>query len=356
MTPALSPNTQAILLLTAPLIAGKGQVASELLSPGEYKKLARHLREIQKQPSDLIAGKAEELLRSCQPFIDMTRLQRLLERGFLLGQALERWQSRSIWVVSRADAEYPRRLKARLKEEAPPILYGCGDIHQIDLGGLSVVGSRSVTEDLIDYTLQVSHLAAYAEKMLISGGARGVDQAAMRGSIESGGQVCGVLADSLEKTVMNRENRNLLMNGQLALTSPYDPSAGFNVGNAMQRNKLIYALSDAALIVNSDLKKGGTWTGALEQLEKYQFVPLYVRSTGAPSEGLNALHAKGARLWPNPTDTSELDKIFNPTDNYSIDLTQIDHALVTNEVPVDESNISRKKSSGNIVNQTSLFE
>jgi len=356
MTPALSPNTQAILLLTAPLIAGKGQAVSELLSLGEYKKLVRHLREIQKQPSDLIAGKAEELLRSCQPFIDMTRLQRLLERGFLLGQALERWQARSIWVVSRADAEYPSRLKARLKEEAPPILYGWGDIHQIDLGGLSVVGSRSVTEDLIDYTVQVGHLAAYAEKMLISGGARGVDQAAMRGSIESGGQVCGVLADSLEKTVMNRENRNLLMNGQLVLTSPYDPNAGFNVGNAMQRNKLIYALSDAALIVNSDLKKGGTWTGALEQLEKYQFVPLYVRSTGAPSEGLNALHAKGARLWPNPTDTSELDKVFNPTDNYSIDFTQIDHALVTNEVPVDERKISRKKSSGNIVKQTSLFE
>jgi len=57
MTPPLSPNTQAILLLTAPLIAGKGQVASDLLSPGEYKKLVRHLREIQKQPSDLIAGK-----------------------------------------------------------------------------------------------------------------------------------------------------------------------------------------------------------------------------------------------------------------------------------------------------------
>ena len=356
MTPALSPNTQAILLLTAPLIAGKGQVASELLSPGEYKKLARHLREIQKQPSDLIAEKSEELLRSCQPVLDMNRLQRLLDRGFLLGQALERWQARSIWVVSRADSAYPKRLKARLKEDAPPILYGCGDINQIDLGGLSVVGSRSVTEELIDYTMQVGHLAAYAGKMLISGGARGVDQAAMRGALESGGQVCGVLADSLERTVMNRENRNLLMDGQLLLASPYDPNAGFNVGNAMQRNKLIYALSDAALIVNSDFKKGGTWTGALEQLEKYQFVPLYVRSTGEPSEGLNALHAKGAHWWPNPNDTSKLEKVFIAQTNYPIDSNQTDRVLVTNEVPVDELEIENKKTQGNIVKQTSLFE
>lgn len=47
MIPALSANTQAILLLTAPLIAGRGAASSDLLSPGEYKRLARHLREIQ---------------------------------------------------------------------------------------------------------------------------------------------------------------------------------------------------------------------------------------------------------------------------------------------------------------------
>ena len=49
------------------------------------------------------------------------------------------------------------------------------------------------------------------------------------------------------------------LDGQLVLASPYDPSAGFNVGNAMQRNKFIYALADAALVVNSDLNRGGTW-------------------------------------------------------------------------------------------------
>jgi predicted Rossmann fold nucleotide-binding protein DprA/Smf involved in DNA uptake len=31
-----------------------------------------------------------------------------------------------------------------------------------------------------------------------------------------------------------------------------------NVGQAMQRNKLIYAPSDAALVVSSDHEKGGT--------------------------------------------------------------------------------------------------
>ena len=34
----------------------------------------------------------------------------------------------------------------------------------------------------------------------------------------------------------------------------------------MQRNKLIYALADAALVVNAEKDKGGTWNGAIEQL------------------------------------------------------------------------------------------
>ncbi len=311
MTPALSANTQAILLLTAPLIAGRGPSSQDLLSPGEYKRLARHLREIQHQPADLVSPDAPEILRACQPVIDEGRLQRLLGRGFLLSQVVERWQARAIWVVSRADAEYPRRLKVRLREDAPAVLYGCGDISLLESGGLAVVGSRHVDDSLIDYTMAVGRLAARARRTLVSGGAKGIDQAAMRGALEAGGNVSGVLADSLEKTTMNREHRNLLIDGQLTLISPYDPSAGFNVGNAMQRNKLIYALADASLVVSSDLNKGGTWTGAVEQLDKLKFVPVYVRSTGEQSAGLDALRKKGAMPWPNPQDVDSFEAVFD---------------------------------------------
>ena len=311
MMPSLSQNTQAILLLTAPLIAGRGSSSSELLTPGEYKRLARHLREIQRQPADLVSPDASELLRACQPVIEESRLQRLLGRGFLLSQVIERWQARAIWVISRADAEYPRRLKARLREDTPAVLYGCGDIGLLDSGGIAVVGSRHVDESLIDYTMTVGKLAARAHRTLVSGGAKGIDQAAMRGALEAGGKVSGVLADSLEKTTMNRENRNLLLDGQLVLISPYDPGAGFNVGNAMQRNKLIYALADTSLVVSSDLNKGGTWTGAVEQLDKLKFVPVYIRSTGESSVGLDALRGKGAIPWPNPQDADAFEGVFD---------------------------------------------
>lgn len=306
MTNVLSNNTQAILLLTAPLIAGRSEQTRELLTPSEYKRLARHLHQLSKEPADLLASDADEILRQSQAVVDAARLKWLLGRGFALSQAIDRWQARGIWVVSRADSNYPQRLRDRLREDRPAVLYGCGERSILECGGLAVVGSRDVDEALVEYTESIGRLTAKARKTLVSGGARGIDQAAMRGALEAGGTVSGVLADGLEKSVMNRDHRRLLMDGQLVLVSPYDPGAGFNVGNAMQRNKLIYALADAALVVNSDFEKGGTWAGAVEQLGKLKFVPVFVRSTGSASTALTALLNKGAFPWPNPEDADGL--------------------------------------------------
>lgn len=310
MTAVLSRNAQAILLLTGPLLAGRGGISPDLLSPGEYKRLARHLRELQRQPADLVAPDASELLAACHSVIDEGRLQRLLGRGFLLSQVVEKWQSRAIWVVSRADADYPRRLKARLRDDAPAVLYGCGERALLESGGLAVVGSRNADEALIEYTLSVGRLAARAGRTVVSGGAKGIDLAAMRGALEAGGTASGVLSDSLERTAMIRENRDLLVEGQLVLISPFDPNAGFHVGQAMQRNKIIYALADRALVVNADANKGGSWAGAVEQLEKLKLVPVFVRSTGAPSQGLDGLTTKGALPWPNPDDVASFEAVF----------------------------------------------
>ncbi len=294
MNSLISTNTQAILLLTAPLITGQNGTANgELLTPGEYRRFARQLREMGHEPADLLGKESNELLRELEIAFPADRIQRLLNRGFLASQAIERWQSRAIWVVSRADAEYPRMIKNRLKEDSPALLYGCGHPELLDSGGLAIVGSRHAEQALLDYAEAVGRQCALAKKTVISGGAQGIDRAAMRGAIESGGRVTGILSDSLERAALNRDHRNWILEGQLALVSPYDPSAGFNVGHAMQRNKLIYALAEAALVVNAEYEKGGTWAGATEQLQKLRFVPVYVRSTGDIGKGLEALQKMG---------------------------------------------------------------
>ena len=312
MNDAPSLNTRAILLLTAPLIIGRERRSfPKPLAAGEYNSLARRLSELQHQPADLLGNGARPLLEECRLDLDADRLARLLDRGFLLSQAMERWRTRALWVTSRADAEYPRRLRRRLREQAPPVLYGCGNREDLDQGGLAVVGSRNVDDDLVAYTEGVGRLTAGARRTLVSGGARGIDQAAMRGALDAGGTVACVLADGLERASTRREHRNPLMDGRLVLICPYDPAAGFLVGHAMQRNKLIYALADAALVVSAELEKGGTWAGAVEQLDRHRFVAVYVRATGEMGRGLDALLARGARQWPSPDSATALCSLLN---------------------------------------------
>jgi len=300
----ISPNTKSILLLTAPLVLGRQTQSVRPLTLTEYKKMTTFLLERQLEPADLTSIGAEHILEDPVQPIDKARLEILLGRGFLLGQVAERWASMGLWVTSRADAEYPNKLKNRLHGNAPPIIYGCGDLSVLDSPGLAVVGSREINQDIVSYSSGIGRLAANTAVTIVSGGARGVDQAAMRGALDAKGKVIGVLADGLQEFSLNRDNRNYLMNGRLLLISACDPSSVFNTGLRMQRNKFIYALSDAAMIVNSSHGKGGTWNGALEQLTKFNFVPIYVRSTGEPSKGLEGLISKGARPWPEP-DTPE---------------------------------------------------
>ena len=303
---SLTPNTQAILLLTGPLVAGRGDLSARLLSLGEYNRLAQLLRQQQKQPADLIGNDADSLINFCAQQFGKERFDLLLGRGFLLSQAVERWSARNIWVISRADPIYPRRLKTRLKEDAPPLLYGCGDLALLEKGGLAVVGSRHVDQELISYTEGIGKLAAKARRALISGGAKGIDRAAINGALQSGGEAVAVMSDSLERAAVSQENREPLMDHRLVLVSPYDPAAGFNVGNAMQRNKVIYAIADAGLVVTSDFEQGGTWAGAIEQLEKFHFVPLFVRNGNDIGRGNAALIHNGGLPWPNPQSGEEL--------------------------------------------------
>src|SRR5260370_34730033 len=144
MSISLSPSTQAVLLLTATLIAGGADASSELLTAGEYQRLARLLIQMDRQPGDLLNPDRDEFSNEWKTIIDADRFNNLLGRGFQLAQAVESWQARAIWVVSQTDEEYPKRMKERLKESAPPIIYDCGDAAILDVEGLAVGSDRHV--------------------------------------------------------------------------------------------------------------------------------------------------------------------------------------------------------------------
>ena len=289
----LSRNAQAMLLLTSHL-SKAGSEDAKPLGNMEWGRFASWLKEMAMTPEDLLLTETMSLLKGWHDSkVSVDRIGRLLNRGHSLALAVEKWQRAGLWVVTRSDPGYPIRLKRRLKESSPPVLFGCGNKALLGAGGLAVVGSRNASDADLSCASLVGTKAAAGGFATISGGALGVDETAMLGAMNNGGTVIGVVANNLLRTATSKKWRQGLMDGMVALISPFYPEAGFSAGNAMARNKYIYCLADSALVIHSG-KKGGTLNGAEENLKK-AWVPLWVKPTN-DSDAANAkLVAKGGR-------------------------------------------------------------
>ena len=292
----IDETKQAVILLSTYFSSQKKGDPTPL-TPTEYGRFAQWLNKNQFQPKDLFHQFEAISQQWVDPKSKITneRLQFLLGRGLAMGMALEKWQSAGIWIISRSDSEYPMRLKNRLGSSAPAVLFGVGNKHLLNAGGLSIVGSRNIDEADQQYTKMIAHQAAMEGLNVISGGARGVDETAMLASLEVDGTALGVLANDLFKAVLAKKWRQAIKAGQIALVSPFYPEAPFQVGNAMGRNRYIYCLSDYALVVRAEKDKGGTWSGATENCKK-GWVPIFVKAESNASGNIALINLGATSL------------------------------------------------------------
>lgn len=309
----LSPIAQATLLLTSYFSKARREDAKPLTIK-EWGKFALWLKDKGISPADLLVTDPVSLLDGWHDVrISTERIVELLNRGHSLALAMEKWQRAGLWVVTRSDSEYPRRLKQRLKTDSPPVLFGCGNKKLLNMGGLAVIGSRNASDDDLSFTNKVGSNAAEEGIVIVSGAARGVDETAMLGAMNQGGSIVGVMADSLLKAATSSKWRKGLMDNHVVLISPFYPDAGFSAGNAMARNKYIYCLSESALVIHSG-KKGGTLSGAEENLKK-EWVPLWVKTTTDKNAANGDLVSKGGRWLEANEEGLKISGLINSNDS-----------------------------------------
>jgi predicted Rossmann fold nucleotide-binding protein DprA/Smf involved in DNA uptake len=295
----LTDDGQALLLLCSSLGMEEREGAAGPLKLSEWNQLARKIQSSRlERPGALPGLAAAELAEALEvPADEAERIARLLERGGRVALELDNLFARGMWVLTRADPKYPPRLKDRLKHQAPAVLFGAGEPRLFETPGIAVVGSRNVDEAAVAFAGALGQKIAAAGCTVVSGGARGTDRLAMDGGLQAGGATIGVLADSLERTIRQPDVRQLLLDDRLVLLTPYAPTAGFSVGAAMGRNKLIYGLSEFAVVVSSDFDKGGTWAGAMEAI-KASWCPVFVRAAASAPQGNRELIKRGACELP----------------------------------------------------------
>ena len=277
----------------------------------QYNAFASALNALVKRPADLVADGLPNvaLIEACcaavaeggrvKP-VEKDRVTALLRRGVALSIALDKWSSYGVRVVGRADAHYPERLRKRLGGKAAPVLYFSGNADLLAGGGMAFVGSRDITEDASEMIRSVVRECVGNDMNIVSGGARGADQTAMREAFSNGGNVIGAVPCDLLKTCLDPANREALASGNALLFSAFDPETRpFSYGAiAMDRNKYIYGMSDACFVAQSGVgTKSGTWSGAAEELKRENHQPVFVYLPQNPSEGCVDLSKKGAIAW-----------------------------------------------------------
>jgi predicted Rossmann fold nucleotide-binding protein DprA/Smf involved in DNA uptake len=232
----------------------------------------------------------------------VTRLAAATSFAFALDDA----EQSGLSLLAGTTAAYPSILTERLGAAAPPILYALGPPELLNAAALGIVGSRSVSEAGARVARAAAEAAVAHGYGVVSGGARGVDRTAMTAALAVGGPVVGVLADSLMRHARDPADRRAITDGALCLCSPYPPRAVFSAANAIGRNKLIYALSAATLVVECQPQTGGSWAGAVEALRR-RTAPVAVWTGEGATDGNRALEARGAvgvgdvgRMFPLP--------------------------------------------------------
>jgi predicted Rossmann fold nucleotide-binding protein DprA/Smf involved in DNA uptake len=250
-----------------------------------------------RSPGDLLAASISTLEGDVGFSTEQaTRIAHLVQRAGPVAIELERLADRGFWSMTQLDNDYPHRLRVVLDQAAPPVLFGAGSRELLGSDSLAIVGSRDADADALAFARDVAMAAVAGGLTVASGGARGVDREASQSSIDAGGTSVVVAPEQLERRVREPSVRDAIAREQLVVASPYAPGAGFSVRGAMGRNRIVYALSCAAVVADAKTREGGTWAGAVEALKGGK-VPVFVWPATKP--WARALIELGARELPS---------------------------------------------------------
>ena len=225
-----------------------------------------------------------------------------LEDKFFLDQELEILDKSDVQLVTILDADYPESL--RQISCTPAILYCLGDKSLLkNNNGLAVVGARKATEYGKRFIENVIRPLSH-HKLIISGGALGIDSWANQAALIEKQPTVAVLGSGFKKIYPAQNSRlfqEIASQGGLMLTT-FAMLADPLPGNFPARNSIVAGLCESCVVVQAAKKSGALITAyaALEQGKNIFAVPGCFDDE--LSVGCHELLSAGARLATKITD------------------------------------------------------
>ncbi len=188
------------------------------------------------------------------------RIYTLLNRGVQLGYSIDTFLSHGIEVATIYDINYPKRLLDKMPHAAPPYLYLAGNQILIGRPAVAIMGINGIktTPEVRDGILSLVKGAVKSDFVIITGGELGVSRIAAGAVLQEGGTLIDIVGGGLYEHLEYDNIAKLIEQNRAAVISLEHPEAMFTVSHAIARNKVIFALANAAFICNTDNKRGET--------------------------------------------------------------------------------------------------
>lgn len=194
-----------------------------------------------------------------------------------------------IHVLPYTSDDYPQRF--RLYEDCPLFLYFIGALSSLQAPRtVGIIGTRDCSHYGVDICHNIVEELKPFGVTVISGLAYGIDTAAHQKSVELGMPTIGLLGHGLDQ-IYPAANRKLAekMLGNGGLISEFPPGSKAAREHFPMRNRLVAALSDALIIVESAKKGGSMITANLANGYHKDVFAVPGRLSDSKSEGCNLL-------------------------------------------------------------------
>jgi DNA processing protein len=164
------------------------------------------------------------------------------------------WTGQGWRVLTILDEDYPARLRAI--HQAPPVLFARGTAIRDDVA-VSVVGSRKASPRGLDIAAAVARALVARGVTVLGGLALGIDTAAHRAALGSGGRTVGVIGTGIDRAypAPNRELQEQIAERGLVL-SQFWPGAAPQRHNFLMRNATMSGYGLATVVVEAGEQSG----------------------------------------------------------------------------------------------------
>ncbi|HEX8550404.1 MAG TPA: DNA-processing protein DprA [Abditibacteriaceae bacterium] len=213
-------------------------------------------------------------------------------------------EQKNIRLLLREDADYPAAIKGI--PSPPPYLFVRGEILPQDEVAIAIVGTRHATEYGRGVAEKFAAEFAARGVTVVSGLARGIDTAAHRGALDSGGRTFAVCGCGLD-IVYPADNRKLMEDVEAggAALSEFAPTVSPQNWHFPARNRIISGLCAGVVVVEAGERSGALITSdfAMEQGREVFAVPGNIHKV--QSRGPHRLIKEGATLVESAADVLE---------------------------------------------------